>query len=110
MRLPKPKEAEVQRAIMAYLRLRGAHAVRVNSGAVKTEDRFIRFNHTVGCSDVLACFEGRFLALEIKRDAKGKATEQQQQFIGEVRRAGGIAAVVWSVEQVRELLDTIEGE
>ena len=110
MRLPRPREAHVQATILQYLRLRGAWATRVNSGAVKTEGRFIRFNGTPGCADILACYRGRFLALEVKRDDKAKPTEQQTQFLGGVRRAEGVASVVWDVSQVKLLLDAIDHE
>ena len=108
MRLPAPKESAVQKSILRYLTLRGALPVRVNSGAAKADDRFVRFNGSPGCSDILACYRGRFLALEVKRDGKGKPTDLQSSFIGEVVRAGGVALVVWEVGQVARLLDEID--
>ena len=110
MKLPRPREAHVQAQILQYLRLRGAWAIRVNSGAVKVEKRLVRFNGTPGCSDIVACFRGRYLALEVKRDEKAKPTDQQSAFLGEVRRAEGVASVVWSVEQVKLILDAIDHE
>ena len=59
-----------------------------------------------GVSDVLWCFppSGRFVALEFK-DPNGsyKATKLQEDFLGEVDKAGGIAHVIDSWEAVRDL-------
>ena len=108
MKLPRPKEKEVQAAILDYLALRRAEAIRTNSGAVKVGQRFIRFNSRLGCSDILACYQGRFLALEVKRDSKAKASDHQGEFLESVRAAGGIGAVVSSVEDVMRILDQID--
>lgn len=110
MNPPRPREKHVQAMILQYLRLRAAWAERFNSAAFKVEGRFVRANSAPGCSDILACYRGRFLALEVKRDAKAKATSQQEQFLGAVRRAKGLASVVWSVEQVKLILDAIDHE
>lgn len=111
MKLPRPREAHVQAQILQYLRLRGAWAERFNSGGfMDTRGHYVKLNTAAGCSDILACYRGRFLALEVKRDDKAKATLTQEQFLGGVRRAEGLAAVVWSVEQVKALLDAIDLE
>jgi hypothetical protein len=61
----------------------------------------------VGSSDLIGVVAplGKFLALEVKRPGE-KATEQQQKFLEVVRMAGGIAAVVTSVE---EAIAAVEG-
>lgn len=110
MKLPRPREKHVQAAILQYLRLRGAWAERFNSAAFKVEDRFVRANSAPGCADILAAYRGWFIALEVKRDEKAKATPMQEQFLGGVRRAEGIASVVWSVGQVKAILDAIDLE
>lgn len=110
MTLPRPLERDVQAAILDLLALRRAEAVRTNSGAVKVGTRFVRFNKTPGCSDILCCYRGRFLALEIKRDAKEKPTDDQAAFLAAVRDAGGVGEVVWSIEQVAAILDRIDAE
>lgn len=110
MTLPRPKERDVQAAVLAYLALRRALAVRTNSGAVKVGGRFVRFNSAVGCSDILAVYRGRFLALEVKRDGKSQATDHQAAFLEAVRAAGGVGQVVAGVEDVRAILDRIDAE
>lgn len=47
---------------------------------------------------------GRFIALEIKT-ARGRTTEEQEQWLKLVRRMGGFAAVVRSVQEAREALE-----
>lgn len=45
-----------------------------------------------GIADILACFEGFFVAVECK-SATGVLSEQQKRFIENVRAAGGVAIV-----------------
>lgn len=107
---PRPLEREVQKSIIALLTFRRALVVRTNSGGVKVDDRYVRFNSAKGCSDLLACYRGRWLALEVKRDAKEKPTEQQAAFLAEVARAGGIGRVVSDIREVETILDQIDRE
>lgn len=110
MNLPRPQERDVQKAILQYLRLRGAWAERFNSAAFKVDGRYVRANTAVGCSDVLACWRGRLLALEVKRDRKGKATDAQGAFLAAIRAAGGVGEVVSRWEDVAAILDRIDSE
>ena len=100
-------EADIQRVILHYLGLRGVLATRVNSGAIKTGDRFFRLNSSPGCSDILCCYRGAYIALEVKRPGK-KATPKQEGFLAAVRKAGGIGAVVTSVGDVERILDDVD--
>ena len=52
-----------------------------------------------GISDVLGCYQGRFLAIEIKKHG-GRVSPDQQKFIDRVNDEGGIAFVAWSVDDV----------
>jgi hypothetical protein len=108
--LPRPLERDVQAAILDLLALRRAEAIRTNSGAVKVGTRYVQFNKTPGCSDVLACYRGQFLALEVKRDHREEPTDDQAAFLARVRDAGGVGEVVWSIEQVGAILDSIDRE
>jgi hypothetical protein len=79
----------------------GASSVRLEN------PRRQAFGLCPGSSDLIGwfVFQGRaiFLALEVKTP-KGKPTEEQINFIQQVRKAGGIAGVVRSVEDVEALL------
>lgn len=68
-----------------------------------------------GVSDILCCWKGLFLAIEVKRpdgsqlplqafepkkQTKGKVTHHQQNFIERIKRARGIAFVAYSIDDV----------
>lgn len=56
-----------------------------------------------GLSDLIVNIDGKFVAIEVKRPSC-KLTALQEQFLHDVRAAGGIAFVAYSVEDVvREL-------
>lgn len=64
----------------------------------KISDRFQN-----GISDILACVNGHFVAIELK--AKNyKATPQQLLFIKQVQNTGGIGAVCYCVSDVEKLI------
>jgi hypothetical protein len=102
-----PLEKDVQKVILQYLRLLGAWAVRINSGAMKGDHKgkpwFMRFNDQPGCPDILFCIAGRFGAIETKR-VGGKATDLQKACLDAIRKAGGLAFVASSVADVERAL------
>jgi hypothetical protein len=114
---PKPTEAEIQKAILAWLDLVGIMAVRVNSGAISGihngRKRFVKFNSAPGCSDIIAAVPGQlfydnrehavFMAIECKRPGKA-ATQLQAGFLERVSRTGGIIVVATSVDDVKNAL------
>lgn len=67
--------------------------------------RKVRTGLVVGASDLLGILDpaGRWFALEVKTD-RGRVSVEQQQFIELVRRRGGFAAVVRSVEEAKQAL------
>lgn len=107
MKLTTPTEAQIQRAILQYLRLLGAFAVRVNTDATKIGDRFIRFNDAVGCPDILVCLGGRFVGVEVKRKG-GRLRPEQAACMDSIRKAGGLAFVARSVDDVHAALTAEE--
>ncbi len=107
MSIKAPTESDLLAVIRQWLTMNGAKVIRINSGAVVSEykgkKRFIRYNDTPGCSDLLVCWRGRFLSVEVKRkgystDPKRKA--KQEQFAREVELAGGIALTVESMAEL----------
>lgn len=104
MSMPKPREADIQKVCIQWLQAKGFFPIRVNSAGIKVGDRYFRANSQPGCSDVLCCApDGGFVAIEFKRP-KGKPTEQQKQFLGEIVRRNGLALVVSSVDQLEQAL------
>src|SRR4249920_135428 len=60
----------------------------------------------VGIPDLLVCFYGVFLGLEVKQPGE-KASPIQRQVLKTIEAAGGVARVVCSVEEVDEILDQV---
>ena len=59
---------------------------------------------TAGIPDIIVCYKGRFIALEAKV-GKNQPTRLQAATIEQIRRAGGIACVVRSVDEVNETMN-----
>lgn len=102
------RESELVNAGLQELLLAGIPAWRVNSGAFKAGTRFIRMTSVNGVSDIIGCLppNGRLLAAEAKVN-KNKPSEDQEKFLAAIEKAGGLAVVFYSVE---ELMDAIEPE
>ena len=58
---------------------------------------------TAGVPDIICCYKGQFIALEVKAP-DGKATALQDATIKRIRKAGGVAEVVRSVEEAKEII------
>lgn len=92
------KESAVQKKIIDYLHSVGAWTVKT-----------IQCNKA-GVPDILCCYKGRFVALEVKRDIYAKmneTSELQQRTIKQIIAAGGVAGVVTCVTEVKDILDEI---
>jgi len=95
-------------ALMEVLKALRAHPAvswveRMNSGATRIGNRFVRFGFT-GCPDVLGQLrDGRLVGVEVKAP-KGKLSPEQGIFIERIRGAGGVAFVAHDCRDVaREL-------
>ena len=86
-------EKQIQKKILKYLKSKGGIWIKINQGMFAI----------AGISDILGCFHGFFFALEVKRP-QGKMTRRQQMFQIAVKKAGGIAEVVTSVNDTREII------
>jgi VRR-NUC domain. len=60
---------------------------------------------TAGIPDIICCYRGRFYGFEVKTET-GRPTELQKATIRKINRAGGTAAIVRSVDDVRRILET----
>ena len=58
---------------------------------------------TAGLPDIICCYRGRFLGLEVKAPS-GKLTKLQENTIQKIQAAKGQAFKVTSVEEVKEVL------
>ena len=92
------KEAELITAIKKYL--------------ASVPDTFAWKEHggqygTAGIPDIIVCHRGHFIALEAKV-GKNQPTKLQAVTIEQIRKAGGTAAVVRSVADVKTIISELE--
>lgn len=86
-------EAEVTREIREYLRVCGIFHWK----------QFQGLGALPGVADIIGCWRGRFLAIEVKKVGL-KPTPAQRKFIDQVNAAGGIAFCAHSAQEVDERL------
>ena len=60
-----------------------------------------------GCPDLLVCHHGRFVAMEVKTPS-GRPTPLQEAQMDAICDAGGVAAVVRSVDDVIAVLEGVQ--
>lgn len=87
------KESALQRQVITYLRERGAYVFKVVGSPYQR----------VGTPDLLVCWRGRFIGIELKVPGQS-ATPMQNYEIRKIEEAGGCGAVVWSLGDVAVLL------
>ena len=61
---------------------------------------------TAGIPDIIVCYKAKFIAFECKLPGRNP-TILQKITINKIIRAGGIARVVTSIEQVKEIIENI---
>ena len=61
-----------------------------------------------GVPDLIVCYKGRFVALEVKRPVGGKVSTLQQIQINSIIGAGGTARVVRSLDDAIEIINEID--
>lgn len=88
------KEADIVKVIMRFLKtLPNCFAWKEHGGMYGT----------AGIPDIIACIDGKFYGFEVKTDI-GKPTKLQEFTIRKINKAGGIAVVVRSVDDVKSIL------
>lgn len=48
-----------------------------------------------GTPDILGCVQGKFVALELKKDSKANIDELQKYKLEQISKAGGLSAIVY---------------
>ena len=61
---------------------------------------------TGGLPDLIVCYQGHFVAFEVKNE-KGKTTVLQEITLRQIRKAGGTAVVVRSMEEVKAVIESL---
>lgn len=105
------RESAVVEACLQLLKFRGCFAWRQNQGAMaavyKGKARLIRFAGVTGISDIIGMTpNGQFLSIECKV-GRNTPTKEQTEFMERVRRAGGVALLVYSSDQLLKALKEI---
>jgi len=63
----------------------------------------------VGLPDIVGCYNGRFVAIEVKIPGKEKTlTERQKLILKRIKKAGGYAIMATTKEEALDLCTTIE--
>ena len=62
---------------------------------------------TAGLPDIIVCYRGRFVALEVKTPS-GRPSKLQEVTIAKIKAAKGEAFMVRSVEDAKKILETLE--
>lgn len=91
-----PKESYYQTKIIKYLRANYPQALiwKAAAGAYSY----------CGIPDICMVYGGRCFGFEVKRPFVGKISPIQLQTIRKIREAGGIAGIVTSIEEVKDLI------
>ena len=88
-------EKQLQRQIIQYL------STLPNVWVVKTIVTNMR-----GCPDLLCCINGKFVGMEVKQES-GRPTPLQLAQMQMIWKAGGLAYVVKSLDEVRNIVKGI---
>lgn len=89
-------EKQVENKIKNYLASIGAYFEKIHGGSIYQAS---------GIPDILACYKGRFIAIEVKRPEGGVTSPLQKLKLKQIEDAGGVAIVARSVEEVRDQLE-----
>jgi Holliday junction resolvase len=92
-------EQAIQSDILKYLKSVGAYTIKV-AAATKS-----------GVPDIICCYKGRFIAIEVKRpETKTNISPLQVANITMIINAQGEALVAWDKEMVKTFIDNIDKE
>lgn len=92
------KESDITKKMVTRLLGRGAWARKIHSNM-----------YTAGLPDIMACYKGWCLGLEVKKPGREKTlTPIQKKTLDRIEEAGGYGRMVTTVEQVDALLDEID--
>lgn len=61
-----------------------------------------------GCPDIVCCYKGRFVGLEVKTP-KGRVSEDQLSFHKDIVANGGAVYVVRSVDELDQIFNSLDG-
>lgn len=89
-------EYRIVQKIKKYIRSRGGWVVKIHGGPYQDP----------GTPDLLVCYRGEFLAIEVKTP-RGVASPEQLATQDDILAAGGLAIITCSVSDVAAVMDSI---
>ena len=98
--MSRQPEGRLQRKIQAVFTKAGARPIKIQA----SEDS----HQEVGLPDLVICYRGLFIGAEVKQPGE-KLRPLQRVVLNEIYEAGGVAAVLETVEQAESLLAYLEG-
>ena len=92
-------ESQLTSQIKNLLKSKGAYCEKIFGGGYQAS----------GIPDILCCYRGYFLAIEVKSPTgKGRASDIQKLKIKAIRDAGGVAFITDNIEEVERVLKFID--
>lgn len=92
-------ESQLVSQIKNYLKTKGAYCEKIFGGGFQS----------AGIPDILACYRGYFVAIEVKSPTgKGRASDIQKLKIKAIREAGGVAFITDNLEDVEKVFNFID--
>lgn len=91
------REKTIENKIKSYLKSVGAYYVKYHGN---------QFSQ-VGVPDILACYKGWFIGIEVKNET-GKTSPLQDVNLKMINEAGGLSLVARTVEDVKYLIEDID--
>ena len=104
------KEQELVKSALELLKWKKIFCYRNNSGAIvlenKGKQRFMRFGAS-GSPDIICVIRGQFIGLELKA-GKNKQSESQIKFQQELEKAEGKYHLIYSLEELQNIIQKYE--
>lgn len=110
------KEKDIENQILTWLNMNGVFCWKAQTVGIfdptkrvyrKAHNKF----HLNGISDILGCYQGKLLAIEVKTPAtKNRLSEAQKLFLSNVEKNGGIAFHAWSFDDFMQKWSRLEAK
>ena len=93
-------ETNFQKKIIEYLESVDAYVFKHNASAISK----------AGVPDIICCYKGLFIGVEVKKDNKSKPTELQKYNLNKINKCGGVGIVLRpdKFELFKELIKGLE--
>lgn len=99
--IPVKNEGQLTSQIKNYLASKGAYCEKIFGGGFQAS----------GIPDIIVCYRGLFIAIEVKSPThKGRASDIQKLKIRRIRECGGIAFITDNMEDVENIFNSIDND